>query len=122
MGKLSTLQPRVACLTTDIAQPLPSAPGRTDPARAGTTARGYGWQWQQLRLRILQRDAYRCQACKLVGRITPARDVDHIEPRAQWIRVHGSADGLDHPDNLQALCKDCHDIKTKIEAASGLAR
>lgn len=115
MAKLATLQPRLACLPTAIAAPLPAAVRRADPARAGTTARGYGWQWQQLRLVILQRDAYRCQACKLAGRITPARDVDHIENRAAWIRVHGSDEGLDHPSNLQSLCRDCHKAKTELE-------
>jgi len=108
VGKLTSLQPRVLCVQTGIAQPLPASQGRTDPARAGTTARGYGWQWQQLRLRILQRDLYQCQACKRAGRITPARDVDHILNRASG--------GTDDPDNLQALCKLCHAAKTEREA------
>jgi len=116
MGKLSTLQPRVALLSADIAKPLPATLGRTDPARAGTTARGYGWQWQQLRLVILRRDGYRCQLCKAAGRITPARDVDHIENRAAWIRTHGTAEGLDNPGNLQSLCRPCHVAKTELEA------
>mgnify|MGYP000694615216 CR=1 FL=1 len=107
MGKLSTLQPRLACLSTDIAAPLPAALRRADPARAGTTARGYGWQWQQLRLTILRRDLYQCQACKLAGRITPARDVDHV--------INKAAGGTDDPGNLQALCKPCHDEKTERE-------
>lgn len=107
MAKVSTLPARVALLSADIAKPLPAAVGRTDPARAGTTARGYGWQWQKLRLRILQRDGYRCQLCKLAGRITPARDVDHILNRASG--------GTDDPGNLQSLCKPCHDQKTEAE-------
>lgn len=108
MGKLVTLQPRLPCLATAIAAPLPAAVRRADPARAGTTARGYGWQWQQLRLRILRRDCYQCQLCKAAGRITPAREVDHILNRASG--------GTDDPGNLQALCKPCHAEKTEREA------
>ncbi len=108
MAKVTTLHVRLSCVQTDIARPLPAAVGRTDPARAGTTARGYGWQWQQLRLHILRRDLYMCQACKLAGRITPARDVDHKVNKAQG--------GDDHPDNLQALCRPCHAAKTELEA------
>ena len=121
MAKLSALPARVALLSADIANPLPTALDYGDSRRESSTARGYGWQWQQLRLVILQRDGYRCQHCKLAGRMTPARHVDHIENRAAWIRAHGSADGLDNPGNLQSLCKDCHDIKTQAEAAAGRA-
>ena len=108
MAKVTTLHARISCVQTDIAAPLPAALRRADPARAGTTARGYGWQWQQLRLRILQRDLYMCQACKRAGRITPARDVDH--------RINKAAGGTDDPDNLQSLCKPCHEAKTDLEA------
>lgn len=117
MAKVLTLPARVQLLSADIAKPLPAVQGRADPARAGTTARGYGWQWQQLRLRILQRDAYRCQLCKRAGRLTPARDVDHIVSKAEWLRVNGSLDGVDDPAQLQSLCKPCHDAKSETETA-----
>lgn len=107
MARVTTLTARLPCLQTGIAAPLPAALQRADPARAGTTARGYGWPWQQLRLRILQRDLYQCQACKLGGRITPAREVDH--------RINKASGGTDDPDNLQSLCRPCHDAKTERE-------
>ncbi|AKG94512.1 hypothetical protein Shpa_1 [Paracoccus phage Shpa] len=67
-------------------------------------ARGYGSRWDKLRLVILKRDGYLCQACKLEGRTTPAREVDHITPKAKG--------GTDEHSNLQALCSPCHKIKT----------
>ena len=51
---------------------------------------------------VAHRDGARLsQACKLAGRITPARDVDHV--------INKAAGGTDDPGNLQALCKPCHD-------------
>lgn len=46
-----------------------------------------------------------CVACKLEGYFTPATEVDHIVPLAK-----GGADDL---GNLQSLCHDCHDAKTR---------
>lgn len=75
--------------------------------------RGYGYQWTKTRERILRRDGYLCQPCYRLGRPTPATQVDHITPKAQ--------DGTDDSDNLQAICTECHKVKTKTEAlqASG---
>ena len=57
---------------------------------------------------VLTRDDHLCQACLSRDRVTPANQVDHIVPRAKG--------GSDDMDNLQALCKPCHDAKTKTEA------
>lgn len=61
--------------------------------------------WQsQIRPAILQRDGHRCRGLdgKHCGR--PATDVDHIGDRD------------DHrPENLQALCADCHAVKSSRE-------
>ena len=75
-----------------------------------TAERGYGYAWKKLRLLILQRDAYLCQECYRHKKLTPATDVDHIKPK--------SAGGTDDPDNLQSLCRSCHDIKTKLESGN----
>ena len=69
--------------------------------------RGYGNAWDKLRKRILHRDNYICQSCKGMGMIRRATDVDHITRKADG--------GTDSPDNLQALCKTCHDDKTRAE-------
>lgn len=70
-------------------------------------ARGYGKAWDALRAVILKRDAYLCQPCRKSGRITPARQVDHIIPK-----VRG---GTDAASNLQAICARCHEEKTVRE-------
>ena len=69
--------------------------------------RGYGHVWRKLRKTILLRDDYLCVACKRAGRLTPATDVDHIVPK--------SKSGTDDADNLQSLCRPCHQTKTANE-------
>lgn len=59
--------------------------------------------WQALRLDVLLRDIYTCQACKrLLGRRKGDAHVDHInnDPRNNDM------------DNLQTLCAPCHSSKT----------
>jgi 5-methylcytosine-specific restriction protein A len=69
--------------------------------------RGYGWEWVKLRKRILDRDMHLCQPCRRKGRVTEAREVDHIVPKAQ--------DGTDDHENLEAICTPCHKAKTQAE-------
>ena len=76
--------------------------------------RGYGNKWDKLRKRIMERDGFICQSCKAKGKITLARHVDHIKPKA-----HG---GTDDPANLQALCKPCHDTKTMADNGRRMVR
>ena len=45
-----------------------------------------------------------CQPCAGSGRITIAKEVDHITPKSK-----GGEDSL---DNLQSICTDCHKAKT----------
>lgn len=71
--------------------------------------------WRTLRLRVLRRDGYICQARFSEGQLCgqPATDVDHIEP------------GDDHSmGNLRALCAWCHRQKSAHEGgtAAGLKR
>lgn len=55
-----------------------------------------------LSARIRKRDNNTCQACGAFG-----YQVDHI--------VNTKAGGTDAPENLQVLCKPCHDAKTTHE-------
>lgn len=66
--------------------------------------RGYGWEWEKARRRTLKRDNGLCQPCLKANRITQASQVDHIKPKAKG--------GTDDEENLQAICVDCHKIKT----------
>lgn len=76
--------------------------------------RGYGAAWVKTRARILARDMHLCQPCLTTGRPTEAEEVDHILPKAKG--------GTDDDENLQAICHDCHVVKTAAEAAEAQGR
>lgn len=82
--------------------------------RGSRHERGYGSAWDRLRVRILQRDGYLCQACLKADRPTEATHVDHITPKSNG--------GTDDEDNLQSLCRPCHEAKTTTEAAKAQGR
>jgi 5-methylcytosine-specific restriction endonuclease McrA len=64
---------------------------------------------RKLRELVLKRDGYlcRCAACKSTGRVRVAHEADHIVP------LHRG--GKDHPDNMQAINRDCHLAKSLAE-------
>ncbi|WP_414043064.1 HNH endonuclease [Macrococcus sp. EM39E] len=63
--------------------------------------------WKRKRKQVLRRDDYICQSCKAKGLIKVADVVDHIIPtKVDW-------DKRLHLNNLQCLCNECHNIKTK---------
>jgi 5-methylcytosine-specific restriction protein A len=89
-------------------------PGSFADKRRGTAAsRGYGYDWQKRRQRVMQRDSGLCQPCLKAGRVSVATDVDHIKPRSEQ--------GTDDDDNLQAICRACHTAKTATESARSRA-
>ena len=120
--KLGTLKPAVPMLQSQV-ETL-SSPGWQDDRRGTRQERGYGTAWDKLRLVILKRDGYMCQCqdCKAKGRILPATEVDHIISKAEWRISHGTLDGVDHPDNLQAINHQCHKAKTKQEFRAAYGR
>ena len=70
--------------------------------------------WQVTRKKVLERDNYECQHCKLNGRVTinehkpdkhKVLDVDHIKSLEHY--PHLAFD----MDNLQTLCVKCHNAK-----------
>lgn len=63
--------------------------------------------WQVLREQALTRDLGLCQHCLANKELTSAEEVDHILPVKFFWEYR-----LDI-DNLQALCHQCHSIKTK---------
>lgn len=73
---------------------------------------------------VLERDGgvCQCETCKLIDRVRLATEVDHIISKAEWLRIHGSLDGVDDDSNLQAINADCHKAKTAREAARARAR
>lgn len=82
-----------------------------DERRGSRHERGYGSEWEKTRKRILARDAGLCQPCLKVGRVTVAKQVDHITPKGEG--------GTDADSNLQAICPACHQAKTAEEARRG---
>lgn len=79
-----------------------------DERRGSRHERGYGSEWEKTRKRILSRDKGLCQPCLRNMRYRPAKQVDHIIPKAEG--------GIDDDDNLQAICVACHTEKTQQEA------
>lgn len=75
-----------------------------DKVRGNRHQRGYGKEWTKLRLKILKRDNYLCQAHQSKGQLVSAKEVDHIISKAKG--------GTDDPSNLQSLCVQCHREKT----------
>jgi 5-methylcytosine-specific restriction protein A len=105
MARLTTLKPRVQTLGAQQSN------GWSAPHRGSRHERGYGWQWEQLRERILLRDCGMCQPCQRAGRVTAAKAVDHIVPKSQG--------GSDDERNLEGTCNECHAIKTQRESRGG---
>lgn len=81
--------------------------------QAGRTRhqRGYGSDWEKIRIRILKRDRYLCQSCFRIGIVSSASIVDHIKAKA-----HG---GTNEDANLESICRDCHAKKTATERIRG---
>lgn len=106
MGKLRMLKPKTKVLDTAKVKARPA--GITDWG----SGRG-GRPWRRLREEILKRDDYLCQCeeCRLLGRVRPGNEVDHIVPRSQG--------GTDDPSNLRAINDECHKVKTRRESLAG---
>ena len=86
------------------------------PAGTGSTARGYGYKWQQYRIRYLTQHPL-CVKCKGLNLITAATVVDHVIPH------QGDMQRFWDEANHQALCKPCHDVvKAGEEREAGLRK
>jgi 5-methylcytosine-specific restriction protein A len=72
-----------------------------DDRRGSSTARGYGYAWQQRRKEFIKRFPF-CARCT-----RPTTDVDHVVPRSRG--------GSDDDSNLQPLCGFHHKQKTAME-------
>jgi 5-methylcytosine-specific restriction protein A len=89
---------------------------RTYEAHRGSRiARGYDAAWLRLRAWFLQQPEHvLCRICQRAGRVTVAKEVDHIVPFV----------GRDDPrrldvTNLQPLCVECHRKKTASSRSTG---
>lgn len=71
-------------------------------------SRGYGSRWNKARKAYLRKHPF-CVRCLKEGRYTKATVVDHIVPH------RGDPILFWDESNWQALCKQCHDRKTRNE-------
>jgi 5-methylcytosine-specific restriction protein A len=79
---------------------------RTDVSKTGVYSLT---RWRKLRAYILDREPL-CRMCAKDGKITPATLVDHIKPVGS-----PDDDWFYDEDNLQPLCYQCHQVKTKSD-------
>ena len=80
---------------------------------AQTVKRITGRKLQAMRAQLFKEQPL-CAHCLPKGFITQATQRDHIKPLAEG--------GTDTPDNVQALCAACHQVKSSAEAARGQQR
>lgn len=109
MSKITALKPRFACLDTGL-RSLKDGSWRTY-GNDSSTARGYGYKWQQARIGYLAAHPLCCM-CEAEDRVTLATVVDHKIPHRGdqvlfWDRT-----------NWQGLCAHHHSSdKQRQEAA-----
>lgn len=72
------------------------------------SSRGYGRAWQKASKAFLRSHPL-CEECMRQGRYTKATVVDHIKPH------RGDPALFWDQSNWQALCKRCHDHKTRTQ-------
>lgn len=75
--------------------------------RGSARQRGYDRRWELFAKSYLERNPL-CVDCQRRGQLTPAAQVDHINPLRQGGAKFDEA-------NLQALCGTCHSSKTARE-------
>ena len=78
---------------------------KKNDTRPNSNSRGYNTHWRKFRLVFLSANPL-CTNCLKMDRHTPATVVDHIRDHK------GNYDLFWDIDNMQALCKRCHDSKT----------
>ena len=109
MTKLPSLQPRLRIAKADSAR-VADATWRSGKS---STQRGYGYKWQQYRLRFLKMNPL-CVYCERDNRVTVATVVDHIVPHEGDKRLFWDT------KNHQSLCASCHSsIKQREEKSIG---
>lgn len=82
---------------------------RDDRPRGSSRKRGYSAAWDRLAARWLRKNPL-CRWCDARNCAVPAVLVDHILPVRDFpaLRLQTS--------NVQSLCRECHGLKTRMEA------
>jgi 5-methylcytosine-specific restriction endonuclease McrA len=69
-------------------------------------------RWRKLRLKILAQQPL-CKICERMGKVTASDTVDHIIPHKGNPKLFWDV------NNLQGVCKSCHDSIKAAEERSG---
>ena len=110
MAKLQSLKPRIATLSPQLRTVVaPVQTGRAWP----TEQRVRGRKLQRQRATLFRREPL-CAECERHDRVAVATQRDHIVPLSEG--------GADDASNEQGLCAECHEVKSKAEAARGVRR
>lgn len=73
--------------------------------------------WERLRRATFQRDRYTCKACGVL-----CRGRGRHQPVCDHIKAHKGDEALFFdPDNLQTLCKRCHDGDKQQQEVRGFS-
>lgn len=105
--------PGCGALVRDGTSRCPRHPKKAWAAPAKETKRITGRRLQAMRADLFRRKPL-CEPCQEAGRVTLATIRDHRIPLAEG--------GADDETNEQAICDDCHTVKTKAESARGVRR
>ncbi len=121
MPKLKTIRPRVSAIKPLIGRLATPTREAAEAERHRQRDRVQPWRawyktarWQKLRMSVLVRDLFTCQmkGCCRIEADTSQLVADHKIPH------HGDETLFWNENNLQCLCKSCHDkLKQKEERA-----
>lgn len=113
MPRLKSLPPRLAPAVHRLAVQSHDGPGRGAVRRAIAPWRAWynSARWQEMRRAVFLRDLFQCQRveCGRVEGDTSRLVCDHIRPH------RGDEALFWDQDNLQTLCKPCHDKVKQAE-------
>ena len=108
-------KPRVPCKHPGCAALVPSGTKYCEAHKAlhpeevrSAASRGYGRAWQKASRQFLQAHPL-CEECQRQGKYVKATVVDHVIPH------RGDEKLFWDRSNWRALCKRCHDQKTRRE-------
>lgn len=113
MAKVPTLASRIALLGSALPIATASASWRSE--KTSSTARGYGYKWQQAREGFLRAHPL-CVYCERDGQATAATVVDHKVPHRGDMKVFWDR------TNWQGLCKPHHDGEKQREESAEFGR
>ena len=82
--------------------------GTDEHRRGSSSARGYDYRWRMASKAFLRAHPL-CAECERQGKLTPATEVDHIQPH------RGNKQLFWDERNWQGLCHNCHSKKTATE-------